>query len=308
MDALNRPGIVVAAHSRLDQDAVCRFLEQHEAVQVLAEVRSASLLADVVASHSPSAVVLSHGLPDMPAHPADFLRALPISKAQIIYILPDSIFDRAVTVSLRQIGIRHMLSGAFTGGTLLRLLAAALPPPTLIACRRMSGSLGQSTVALGLFLYSHSQGASAHLLDRSADRLLQVHLASHPVLGPKLGRFILDSNAPLPAWPAVTIIDGALEAGGGVSVDVVGAPTLRRNTPVGGDFQVANQVLGRCHPLPPGAILLPRLRSAPVDLLVTGRPLSTPVLTPFRDLFHRLRIHEVTASAPTEPARPGGDL
>lgn len=308
MAALKRPGIVVAAHSHLDGDAVCRFLEQHETVEVLAEVRSASLLTEALAAHGPAVLVLAHRLPDMPAHPIDFLRNLPIPKARIIYILPDSVFDRSVTVGLRQAGVRHVLRGAFTGSMLLQSLAAALPPQTLIVCRRMSGSLGQSTVALGLFLYSHSQGAPAHLLDRSVDGLLRVHLASHPILGPKLGRFVLDSAGPILPWPALTIVDGPTETAGGVCVGVLAAPTLRRQTTIAGDVQVANAVLGRCHPMPPGALALPRLRLAPVDLLVAGRPLPAPVLAPFRDLFHRLRIHEVTASAAAEPARPGGDL
>ncbi len=308
MDTLVRPGIVVAAHSRLDQDAVCRFLEQHEPIRVLAEVRSASLLAAAVAAHAPEVLVLSHSLPDMPAHPADFLRTLAIPPQRIIYILPDSIFDRAVTISLRQVGIRHVLSGPFSGDTLLQFLAAALPPPTLISCRRTSGSLGQSTVALGLFLYSQSRGAATYLLDRSTDRLLQTYLLGHPVLGPQLGRFIVDAESPRPAWPAVTIVDGAAESGDGATVSVVCAPALRRRTAVGGDFRVANHILGRCHPPQAGAISIPRLRFPPVDLLVSGQPLSTPALSPFRDLFHRLRMHEVTSVAAVEQSRPIGDL
>lgn len=298
--------MLVAAHSVLDQDAVCRFLDAQSAVEVVAEVRSAALVADAVAAHRPDVLILSHTLPDMPARPLALVQALDMSPSQIIYILPDSRSDPAAVIGLRKLGVRHLLSGAFTGETLLRLIAAALPPVTVIACQRRSGSIGQSTVALGLFLYCLSRGMAAYLVDRSADGLLARSLTDHPQLSAACGPRLLSSSEALPPYPAVCVIDGPWEPSQSRSVTVLSAPALGRpRSPADpGGLCVLNQVLGRCRLGAGTALALPRLRQAPVDLLAAGRPLPAQVVAPFRDLFRHLRLEEVIAIGISQQPQP----
>lgn len=317
MAALGRPTILVAAHSLLDGDAVCRFLDQQRSVEVVAEVRSARVLADAVAVHQPAVLVLSHCLPEMPVRPFQLVQSLRIPPRQIIYILPDSLTDPAFAIGLRKLGVRHLLRGAFTGDTLLELLTAALPPLTRIACHRPSGSIGQSTVALGLFLYCLGHGTPAFLMDRSGDGLLFQSLSVHPTLAAVCGSMLLEHTSSFPTAPAVTIIDGDCESVPSRQVTILSAPILRRQKSpqpaVQGELQVANQVLGRCRPPANTALVLPKLSPAPVDLLVTGLPIPAQALVPFRPLFHQLRLQEVTALATAQQSesigglQPGGD-
>jgi len=173
--------VVVATHTPLEGDAICRFLETCEDIEVLAEIRSGQELQATTLRHRPDVVILSQRLAllgDM----VDAVRSSPIPPEQFVCMTSRDLKGRSVQVGLRQLGVRSLLSGEFGPPALLEAISRARPRPSVLCVRGLTGGAGQTTLALGILLGLCHLGIPAEAVDQGPREDLTSFLKDSPWL------------------------------------------------------------------------------------------------------------------------------
>lgn len=258
MAALKPTTVVVAAHSALGGDAVCRFLETCDGVQVLAEVRSGQELQSTVSRHRPDVVVLSQRLPHM-GDMLEAVRSSPIPPGRFVCMTSTDLRGRSVGVGLHQLGVHCVLTGAFGPGPLLRAISLARPRPSVLCIRGLTSAAGQTTVAFGVLLGFWRLGYRAQIVDRGARCDLTALLESSPWLQTK----VMERSSDSPE-ASLTIVDGCLNEEANREIVVIprtfGATRILNGQAQTGALLVDNEGVGSGKAPPNSFIRLIRIR------------------------------------------------
>lgn len=194
--------VVVATHTPLEGDAICRFLETCEDVKVLAEVRSGQELQATTLRHRPDVVILNQRLALL-GDIVDAVRSSPIPPERFVCMTSRDLKGRSVQVGLRQLGVRSLLSGEFGPSALLEAISRARPRPSVLCIRGLTGGAGQTTLALGILLGLCRLGFPVEVVDQGPRGDLTALLEGSPWL---TARILADQGEG--AHARLTVVDG----------------------------------------------------------------------------------------------------